>query len=514
MSDVNLQNIANEVNTMMEREGYNPNASIAPTAEVERPGVIIGQRPTHPPTDATVTSAVSTAPKAVPISLDDENPIATVAAMTGSTVICDGITTEMVRLALPNMTDEEFNEKLPMFRNLLPQPTFVSYRKDLIMKGFTADEALTATLNYLMREGGEKPTEPPVEVRIDKSQEDSVEFTDDEKDKLYRAKAIRLVVVEDKDLGTLPIEKVDITHRAEIMHTLRGGLSKYSVPMPTTGDYFTFRGAQIVQLASVVQNGDENPSDVLSRKAQLLYDRFVGGTVLQKGDRKNTLSYEEFCNKVSYSDVDIGLFGVLCAGQMEESETELNCQKCKHKWQHKYNTKTLLSMDGFNDFFKERTNNILKYSSDKTKMIDYNTIMTQVIRYKSPFTQNCYDVEMPSIAKAMRFFESVDPKDNLKSYFSMIGMYIHTLYVWNEETYKYIPITSNEEDISLLLDTMALIPEVDMQMLVKQINEHYMVTPTFRLSVSCPQCNTKSNLDLSIEQLVFLKAQDTYVAMT
>ena len=289
MSDVNLQNIANEVNHMMEQEGYDPNNPInPPSLEPERPGVIIGQRPIHPTTTPVNSHNSPNGPVPVPVDLTDENPTVTAAALTGSTVICDGITTDMVRLALPNMGDAEFNEKLPMFTNLLPQPTFMAYRKDLIMKGFTSDEALTATLNYLMREGGEKPAEIPLEVRIDKTQEDKIEFTEEEKDKMYKAKAIRLVVVEDKDIGTLPIEKVDIKHKAEIMHTLRGGLSKYSVPMPTTGDYFTFSGAQIVQLATVVQNGDENPGDVLSRKAQLLYDRFIGGTVLQKGDRKNT----------------------------------------------------------------------------------------------------------------------------------------------------------------------------------------------------------------------------------
>lgn len=456
----------------------------------------------------------------VPIELGDEDMSAILdSGPTKQKVIIGEITEDDVRDSVAaDVPDNVFAQALPAIRDKI-----IGQYKSLLLLGFSAEEANEGAKNFMKRQASDLSAswleENPdvVEVKIDKSKEAEapLAFSPEEKAKMTKARAIRLVVVEDAELKSLPIETVDVHHRAEYMHNLRGGLARYSVPMPATGDYFSFRGAQIVQMASILAMEDEKMSETLMRKAQLLYDKFIDGTLLHKNEHPtwSELSFEDFCNKVAYSDVDMGLFGILCAGQMEEAETEMECHRCKQTWKHGYNVKKLLSMDGFSDFFKNRTDQIL---GNCTNVVELEKLggMQNGVRYKSPFTKNVYDIEVPSIAKANRVFMHTDKTNPLQVYISALAIYMHKVYIYNENTGKYAEVNSTDGDIPTLLDTLLLIPDEDSKLLLSEINDKYVYTPTFKMTVHCPRCGNTSDLNLAIDQLVFQRAQDTYTVTT
>ena len=90
-------------------------------------------------------------------------------------------------------------------------------RKLVIESGLTEEEATTAVKRRAIKKADElnakystAAAEPGVAVvKIDKTQADKVEFTDEEKTKMSKAKAIRLVEVEDSSLLTIPIKSND-----------------------------------------------------------------------------------------------------------------------------------------------------------------------------------------------------------------------------------------------------------------------------------------------------------------
>ena len=475
--NVTLGNVADSMKAMMEQGDFTSPAASTPDSVSETDYVVpdmgagaavhIGKPMPHT-TKPIVEAPSSTVKPIMPEGVDLGQPEIPVSEGVGVM----GLSFEELRQAAPSLPEEEFNKCLSTIKLSAQE-----YSKQCMIKnGLTPSEANEAAQAFIRRELARIDNEyvaehvNNVDVVIDKSQEGKVTFSDEERAKMMRAKTIKLVVIENRELESVRVKKVDVKHKAECLATLQGGLSKYSVPMPATGDYFTFRGAQIMQLASVITTEDEKMSESLMRRAQLLYDKFVGGTLTKKNDRlgHTALSFEDFTNLVSYNDVDIGLFGILCAGQMEESDTELTCRKCNQQWHHTYNVKTLMSMDGFSDYYKQRTDNILANSANEEalKLVASSDL---AVRYKSPFTGNMYDLEIPSIAKANRVFLAVDPRDELRVYHSAVAIYLNRILVHTEpdaEGNEYLEFGSGDEEIPLLLDTLALIPDEDIKMLL------------------------------------------------
>jgi len=524
----NLSSIADTVRKQMENPEFMKADDPEPIEEgYSGPGaVVIGTPP--PPKAPTVHSepVSKKGPTPVPVATDanlnlspgpmigPQSPI-----KTNTQFVIEGVTEVALRQVMPDVSEEEFAQYVVTARD-----KYAKYRKDMIIQGLSPTEAIEATKANLMRDAqafnaehnAPKPGEN-VDIVINKQQESAAidQFTPEEKDKMIKAKTIRLVVIEDKSLANVAVDKIDIKHQAEFLHTISGGLAKYSVPLPATGDYCTFRGAQLIKLMTVIANDDEQPAEALARKSQFIYDQFVGGTILKKGEYVNyaRMSYETFCNSVAFSDVDMCLFGALCAGQQEVAEAGFNCTRCNTEFKFKYNTKTLLSMDGFSDFFKERTDFILGNRTNANALAETNKLMHEAQRYKSPFTRNMYDVEVPSIAKAQKILDLIDPKDRIKSYHALIAIYLHAIYIYNTDTGRYSEIDSEDELLPTLMEIVGTLPDDDIKMLSKEISEKFQYNPVFKMNLVCPNCGAKSTLNMSINQLVFRKAQDMSMEM-
>ena len=512
--NIDLKNIANRVREEMsddpkfvqehdaEISKIENHAPVDPSTEYHGPGVVnFGTKPVIP----------QNAPKPSNEGLEGVDLSAKTPNAPAHQPITTGLTDEDLRSTMPDVDDEEFKRLLPNHKLKLNE-----YQKSLVMQGFTPSEALEATKNRAAKEGAQINADwldkhpKRVDIVIDKSQVNDLEFSEEEKNKLHIAPTVRLVVVEDKDLSTLPVEKVDIKHKVTYLNSIRSGLSKYSVPLPCTGDFLTFRGAQLVELLSCVNYDDDKIIETMMRKAEVVYDKLMGGTLMQKYDEKGeiALTFDDFCNKVAYVDLDMCLYGVVCASNMEESETYMECSKCGHKWPHKYNTKQLLSQDGFGDFFKERAEQVLKARGDDRAMAELNKFMHTSTRYKSPYTNNVYEIEVPTIAKVSRASKGLDSEDPQQKYIAALAMFIHTLYVWNEENQKYIELGSSDDEMDLLLDTLSMIPDSDVKILQEQAVNKLAYSTYVKMSLTCPNCGVHSDIPMNVERLVFQKAQD------
>lgn len=432
------------------------------------------------------------------------------------TPMTTGLSDEDLRAIIPDMEDKEFKAMLPGFRAKLND-----YQKQLVMSGFTPDEAVEATKKHAEREGSKinadwMETHPKkVDVVIDKTQVDEVKFTPEEKQKLSITPSIRLVVVEDRELASLPVERMDIKHKVDYLNVMKSGLSKYSVPLPGTGDILSFRGAQIVELMPCVNYEDDTNLDIIQKKAEVVYDKFIGGTLLKKFNSEGNIimSFDDFCNQIAYIDLDMCLYGVVCASNMEECESSATCNKCGHQWIYKYNTKQLLTQDGFSDFFKERANGILNARGNEAKMKEYNQYMHTNMRYRSPYTNNVYEIEVPSIAKVLRTGGGIGSEDRHDQFIASLAMYIHTLYIYDKDKGTYLPIESKDNELDLFLETIGLLPDKDLQMLQSEVINKMLYATSLTMDITCPKCGTHTKQPLTAGQLVFLRARDLYIAM-
>lgn len=346
-------------------------------------------------------------------------------------------------------------------------------------------------------------------IIIDKSGDiNDLGLTQEEHAKLQKVKKVQLVLLEDADLLNIELEHPSEEHKSDYIKSIEGSISKYSVPLPMLGDFVSFNGAQIIQMMNIIQFEDSNLVENINLKASLIYDKISDASILKKFNEhgKSVMSYIEFTNKFPYQDIDMALFGILCASSMEDSVTSLTCQSCNHTWSQTYNLKSLLKMDDMPEYYKSRTEEILANKSNPLELRRLYEERHKVMRYKSPFTNNIYDLSYPSIARATDILSRIDEKDAAMMYLSAIALYMNQILIYNAKTGKYVPISI--EEVKLMLDTMKNLPNEDINLLTKMIREKLAYSVKFMMDVECPSCHKKANPEISINDLIFLKAQD------
>ncbi len=428
----------------------------------------------------------------------------------------------LVKEIMPDISDEK---RLELAKPLIESRG--SIVKDLILNmGFTPDEANIAADNQIKKklteiyetekkeEHVKKPLNPEevATIQIDKSSDpNELGLTKEEHEKLEKVKKVRLVLVDDVELANIQIERPNEEHKVDYVKSIEGSLSKYSVPLPMLGDFVGFKGAQMLQMVNVVHYEDATLDEIVNTKASLIYDKLVDGATMKKYDNngKVILSYNEFVNKYPYHDIDLGLFGILCASSMEENTTSVSCPKCKHEYMQKYNLKSLLKLDGVSDLFKKRIDDILKYKNDPDKLRELYEEKRKARRYKSPFTGNIYDLSYPSVARAISLFKKMKNTDDYIAYIGGIAMYISRILVYNPTKNTYVEITADESDV--ILDVLKAISNDDINMLGTQVYEDLIYSPKFSLKIKCPSCGHETDVEISIEELIFLVAQDSMV---
>lgn len=422
------------------------------------------------------------------------------------------LTDEDLQTEMPDITPEMAMEMYPKMREEIE-----AYRKNLILhSGFTTEEADEAARNRLKKRGKEEndaylKEHPNVAVvEIDKKNEDKIDFTPDEREKLTKVKVIELRVVEKKDMEAIKVKKVDKKKRTAILQNLDMNLSQYSVPLPILHDFARFKGAQIIQMVQAVQYEDDKLEDIISKKASLIYTQLSGGTILQKynNEGKTVMSYNDFINTYPYYDLDMGLYGILIASSMEEIETELTCGSCNQAFTWKYNMKQLLSMDGFTEKFKGIIDGILTNKSDASFMKKGHDESTSVIQVTSPITNNIYEFTTPSIGKMIDMYKAINQEDKTILYLSSIVGFIHKLYVYDKSAADYIEI--EEDEYVELFDVFQVLPQEELDILGKYL-EPYIYEAEFILKSKCPKCGHNMENHLGIENLVFLKARNSRV---
>ena len=503
-----------------------------PKDEALDDGLVIINSPTSSASNNNAASALMSTPVPSAVGLDEsvlESPMTNTKLSPMTEAGKDAPKT-----TAPDNESHAFNDSMDMLEEIMPDLT-VEQRleiatpilntrdasiKDLILNmGFTTEEATKGANNQIRKKLQEAYTEFKNNnttdvgvITIDKTTDpNDLGLTKEEHMKLEKVKKVRLVVMEDADLANIKIERPNEEHKADYVKSIEGSLSRYAVPMPMLGDFVSFKGAQMVQLVNAVNYDDARIDEIVATKASLIYEKFMGGVVMQKYDHtgKNVMSYNEFANKFAYQDIDMALYGILCASSMEENSTSLTCNACSHQWVQTYNLKSLLKLDGISSEFKERVDSILKYKSNDIEMRKLYEEKRKAIRYKSPFTNNIYDLSYPTIARATNLLKRIDSEDTVMTYLSAIALYLSRILVYNADKDTYIEITADETN--LLLDAMKTISNEDVNMLAKQIRDDMYYAPEFILQSTCPSCGRKSEIPIGIENLIFLIARDSMV---
>lgn len=397
------------------------------------------------------------------------------------------------------------------------------YRKDAILKwGLTQEEADAAAAQRMVRRGKEindtyVEQHPTGVVTVDKVNAEKLvdlNFSEEEKKKIQKAKAIRLIAIEDKKLNQLKVKKIPPrVNKVNYIRTLDAAISTYRVPLPIMGDYAQFTGAQTVQMITAFSAKDDTILDMTVRQAQLCYDRFYGSTTMRKYDENNRiiLTYEDFINSVPYEDLKMMLYGLYVASTPEEQELDLICGRpqCQKEFTWKINAKQLVQVKELPKAIQERMDDILNHTQNADYLKKLGEDWKQEVRYESPYTGNIYALQNPTIAKVIDVFSRIDQNDQTEAFNAAFLIVMNSIYFKLEnpdDDGDYIEV-SYPDDIEAMIEIMKEIPEVDLKMLSKPMGEMSYNLP-LKMFPLCPHCHNQMENELGLDQLVFQKARD------
>ena len=428
------------------------------------------------------------------------------------------ILTSTAKSQMDKMPEDAQNDFLA---GIMPQ--IQDYQKKLIVEeGMLPDDAKRAAESRIRRQAKEAndsyANEHPdaVVLTIDKSQEDQLDIDPDTRAKMLAARSIKLVMMESRELETLKIRelpqdkpKVKMNH----IRDLAGSLSNYSVPLPSLGDYATFSGAQSYEMASCTRMDDDSYMDWIEKKATLCYKHFMRSTLKSRTNEDgDQMTYEEFCNWYHFDDVDMGVFAIVVASSMEETNTTYQCQvqSCHQLYPMTYNAKSLIDLSEVPDIIKARISAIDDARSYPSKMKLVQEDATGNLRFRSEFTGNIYEMYSPTIAEVRDRMErcadamALSDLGNLTTF-----IYMRRIYVYDKDQDDYIEIDMIQ-DPEDGLEVIGMMHEIDLELCNKvvDLNKYH---PEFKIKVKCPHCKHVGVDRLNIDSLVFLHARATSV---
>lgn len=355
-----------------------------------------------------------------------------------------------------------------------------------------------------------------VVINVPKESADKIEFTEAQQQKIEKSSKIQLVQVENKDLNTLKIKNVKKSeNKLKFIEKMNNKfISTYSVPLPLTGEFVTFRGALLIELLqSRVENG-ELLQETVNKKASLAYKHYVEGVTHKMKDEKGItiMTYNDFVNTFRYHDLDLMVYAITCASSGPMTVSDLTCSKCGDVFQHEFSVSSLLDTANFPEKIRNMYEDIIKHRSQLTYIEKIQAENEELLRVQSPITKNIYDIGAPSIARAISLLNSINPDDPTDVYILALALFVHSVFVYDSNDEEYVPFTDEASDgiYDDLVSVLKMMPQSELTLL-HDVSVEMSYTPEFIMKSKCPHCGTELVNNIPINDLVFFVTPETPV---
>ena len=208
-----------------------------------------------------------------------------------------------------------------------------------------------------------------VTILIDKSGMGSFTFTDEEKARIEKAKKIKLVEVENKNLSTLHVKKN--LRAQEDFKLIKKNFTKSYSTVIALGSGYTCKVKNIsaAEAMRLYQRPGKDTANTMAEKWSLIYDKIMD---ISRGPFD---SFEDFCNNTAVTDYDTFLYGMICSSYPITDQVEFTCNKeyggCGKNFTIKYENRQMLRQDLITDEIRANIAEIINNAAflDKAKEV-------------------------------------------------------------------------------------------------------------------------------------------------
>lgn len=352
-----------------------------------------------------------------------------------------------------------------------------------------------------------------VQVLIDKTGLGiNVDFTEEEKEKIYESQEIRLTEVEFVDIESILMASTPTTSVKEGLKEFELTNSKTTICFPCSGYRAQMKGMTYGELGDVSLMMDSVTYDQYYKRLSVMYNNM---TNVSTGPFED---FEDFLKKTAYTDIPMGLYGMYVATQPEIQAIRLECgdEKCKKNFDWKFNTRSLLRLEKCTKKFLDNMSRIANASPFEFKTIQKEAPVNNSKFIKLPISNII--VEM-GIISCYEFLNNLIPVLDEKTFEDNFGdskVYANNVLLLTAVRSVILPKRdggtvrfTNYKDI---LDALYLVKSDEVKIIASvasKLTAEYQSVFAFN-NVVCPHCGAKTeSLEVSMDDLVFRTYQQS-----
>ena len=363
------------------------------------------------------------------------------------------------------------------------------------------------------KEETDEETKKIVQVLIDKTGLGiNVDFTEEEKEKIYESQEIRLTEVEFVDIESILMASSPTTSVKEGLKEFELTNSKTTICFPCSGYRAQMKGMTYGELGDVSLMMDNVSYDQYYKRLTVMYNNM---TNVSTGPFED---FEDFLKKTAYTDIPMGLYGMYVATQPEIQAIRLECgdEKCKKNFDWKFNTRSLLRLEKCTKKFLDNMSRIANASPFEFKTIQKEAPVNNSKFIKLPISNII--VEM-GIISCYEFLNNLIPVLDEKTFEDNFGdskVYANNVLLLTAVRSVILPKRdggtvrfTNYKDI---LDALYLVKSDEVKIIASvasKLTAEYQSVFAFN-NVVCPHCGAKTeSLEVSMDDLVFRTYQQS-----
>lgn len=328
-----------------------------------------------------------------------------------------------------------------------------------------------------------------------------VNFTEDERRKMERAKTIKLEEVETVPVGVFATKKA--RNKNDISKIVKSINTVYTtqVCLPLSGYTATIKGCSAYELLGLINTTNNVLLDTKS-KWSLIHSKIESTSI-------GEMDFDEFLFNTAASDYDTLIYGLLCATYPDDDTVSLKCPKCKKSHPHNYTVRSLIRAELMSDELKEHFGRIIDTSASLPTAVETheNSPVKQVIGIKLPCSgiiaelqvQSAYDLINNSIKSV------VDEKDTDAKWRDAVVMatLIRRLIVDDPDDPNVPFEFTNTKDIAEIVFNLNTMDVRVIRNYGDKIIANMNIEYGF-MKVKCPHCNKEyDSMSISPETLLF-----------
>jgi hypothetical protein len=341
-------------------------------------------------------------------------------------------------------------------------------------------------------------------VIIDKTGMGSVvNFSPEEQAKLERAKKIKLEEVEVVELPTVKTKRAKKGSAKKILNKINNTRST-SVVLPVSGLTMNLGGCSTYELLTLLTNDRENPVESQRNKWSLLYSKVLDTSI-------GKLTFDEFLNNVAQMEYEVLVYGVLCATYPEDDNFPLNCPKCKTRFTHNYQVRSLLRAEEISEKMMEAIQHTVdcSYTQEDAKRCHEECLLNNVETIKLPQSGYLFTLGVQSAQEFIETsLEAIIDLDEKYNQSAILASAVKAVYVQDPDDGEYYVL----EDQMDIIETIFSLFDRDLLVLGQKIGKlvEGMSYSFGLMDITCsnPRCRQHTNtVAVELEDILFHKYQ-------